>query len=104
VLLRPTAFEFLSVLPFGQARLADPAAAANRFAAILQSLEESHRLVLIDGGRSSELAAATLARLADATYFVIRLGETEAAQAQAALRDFRAAGARVLGCIATSSS
>jgi Mrp family chromosome partitioning ATPase len=103
VLLRPTTFDLLSVLPFGQARLGDPAAAANRLAAILQTLEADHRLVLIDGGRSSELAAATLARLADATYFVVRLGETEAAQAQSALRDFRAAGARVLGCIATSS-
>ena len=103
VLLRPTVFDMLSVLPFGQARLTDPGSGANRLAAILQALETDHRLVLIDGGRSSELAAATLARLADATYFVVRLGETEAAQAQSALRDFRAAGARVLGCIATSS-
>jgi Mrp family chromosome partitioning ATPase len=86
----------------GLARLGDPAAAANRLAAVVQTLEASYRLVLIDGGRSSELAAATLARLSDATYFVVRLGQTEAALAQAAVRDFRAAGARVLGCIATS--
>lgn len=101
-LVQPTAFESLSVLPLGQARLGDPAAAANRLAAVVQTLEASYRLVLIDGGRSSELAAATLARLSDATYFVVRLGQTEAALAQAAVRDFRAAGARVLGCIATS--
>ncbi len=69
---------------------------------MLQTLESEYRLVLIDGGRTSELAAATLARLSDATYFVIRLGQTEASLAQAAVRDFRAAGARVLGCIATS--
>ena len=42
-----------------------------------------------------------LARLADATYFVVQLGAVETSEAQAALRDFRAASARVLGCIAT---
>ncbi len=102
-LVQPMTLDGLSVLPFGKARLRDVAESANRLAAALQSLESEYRLVLIDGGRSSELAAATLARLCDATYFVIRLGETEAALAQAAVRDFRAAGARVLGCIATSS-
>jgi Mrp family chromosome partitioning ATPase len=71
-------------------------------AAVVQTLEARYRLVLIDGGRTSDPAAATLARLSDATYFVVRLGETGVAAAQAAVSDFRAAGARVLGCIATS--
>lgn len=102
-LVQRTTLDGVSLLPFGKARLRDVAESANRLAAALQLLEGEYRLVLIDGGRSSELAAATLARLCDATYFVIRLGETEAAFAQAAVRDFRAAGARVLGCIATSS-
>ena len=34
--------------------------------------------------------------------FVVHLGDTEVPQAHTALRDFRAAGARLLGCIATS--
>jgi len=97
-----TSFDNLSVLPLGKVRLPDPAAVANRLAAIVQSLEESYRLVIIDGGHTGERAAPALARLCDATYFVVRLGETEAAHAQSALRDFRAAGARLLGCIATS--
>jgi Mrp family chromosome partitioning ATPase len=101
--IAPTTLSGLRVLPFGKARLRDAAASANRLAATLQALESDYRFVLIDGGRSSELAAATLARLCDATYFVVRLGETEAAMAQSAVRDFRAAGARILGCIATSS-
>ena len=97
-----TSFDNLSVLPLGKVRLPDPASVGNRLAAIVQSLEESYRLVIIDGGRTGEQAAPALARLCDATYFVVRLGETEAVQAQSALRDFRAAGARLLGCIATS--
>jgi Mrp family chromosome partitioning ATPase len=100
--IRPTSFDNLSVLPMGQVRLPDPEAVANRLAAIVQSLEESYRLVIIDGGRTGGPAAPALARLCDATYFVVRLGETEAYQAQSALRDFRGAGARLLGCIATS--
>jgi Mrp family chromosome partitioning ATPase len=102
-LTQSTTLNGVSILPFGKARFRDLAESANRLAAALQSLESEYRLVLIDGGRTSELTAATLARLCDATYFVIRLGETEAALAQATVRDFRAAGARVLGCIATSS-
>ncbi len=97
-----TALANLFILPMGQVRLPDPAAAANRLAALVQSLEGAFRLVIIDGGRTSNRAAAALARLCDATYFVVRLGETDARQAQIALRDFRAAGARLLGCIATS--
>jgi Mrp family chromosome partitioning ATPase len=100
--IRATSFDNLSVLPMGKVRLPDPAAVANRLAAIVQSLEESYRLVIIDGGHTGGPAAPALARLCDATYFVVRLGETEAAHAQFALRDFRAAGARLLGCIATS--
>jgi Mrp family chromosome partitioning ATPase len=92
----------LSFLPIGKTRFPEPEPVASQLAALVQSLEAEYSLVLIDGGRTSELAAATLARLADATYFVIRLGHTEASVAQNALRDFRAAGARVLGCVATS--
>ena len=97
-----TAIENLSILPMGKVRLPEPGSVANRLAALVQSLEQEFRLVLIDGGRASDRAAAGLARLCDATYFVVRLGETDARQAQSALRDFRAAGARLLGCIATS--
>jgi tyrosine-protein kinase Etk/Wzc len=100
--IQPTSFENLSALPFGKVRMPDPAAAANRLTTLVQSLERSYRLILIDGGRTADPATAELSRLCDATYFVVRLGETEATVAQAALRDFRAAGARILGCIATS--
>ncbi|MEX2172910.1 MAG: hypothetical protein WD872_01025 [Pirellulaceae bacterium] len=100
--VQATSFPQLSIFPAGRGRLPDPASVLHRLSQLLETLESQYRLVLIDAGQTSELAAATLARLCDATYFVVRLGETEATQAQAALRDFRAAGARVLGSIATS--
>ena len=40
----------------------------------------------------------------DATYFVVRLGATEARAAQGALKAFRGSGARVMGCVATTAS
>jgi protein-tyrosine kinase len=98
---RPTAVAGLSFLPAGLLRHADLAAAGTRLDAICKQLAADFAFVLIDGGRSEELAAAVLARLAEATYFVVQLGTVEMGAAQAALRDFRAAGARVLGCIAT---
>jgi Mrp family chromosome partitioning ATPase len=98
---RPCALAGLSLLPAGLLRNVDLATAGPRAEEVLRQLAAEFSLVLIDGGRSGDLAATTLARLADATYFVVQLGTVEASQAQAALRDFRAAGARVLGCIAT---
>ena len=97
-----TTLDNLSVLPMGKSRLPDPATVANRMASLVQSLEEAFRLVLIDGGRASDRAAAGLAKFCDATYFVVHMGQTEVPEAQSALRDFRAAGARLLGCIATT--
>jgi ATPases involved in chromosome partitioning len=92
----------LSILPAGIARMPDPASVTDRLTSLVESLEGSYRFVIIDAGRASDRAAATLARMCDASYFVARLGETEASQAHAALNTFRVAGARLLGCIATS--
>src|SRR5262249_27111498 len=98
---RPTAVSGLSFLPAGLSRHVDLTTTGNRLDAICKQLVTDFSFVLIDGGRSAGWAAAVLARLAEATYFVVQLGAVEMGSAQAALRDFRAAGARVLGCIAT---
>lgn len=99
--IRALALDHLSLLPMGQASLPDPGAAGNRVSSLIQSLEGSFRLVLIDGGQAGAGSAA-LARMCDAAYFVVRLGQTEASDAQRALHEFRECGARVLGCIATT--
>jgi Mrp family chromosome partitioning ATPase len=97
----PTATSRLFFLPAGQQRLTDLSTAGSRLEAALKKLAGRFALVLIDGGHCGDLASSALARQTDATYLVIRLGAVEAATAQTALRDFRASGARVLGCIAT---
>jgi Mrp family chromosome partitioning ATPase len=101
-LLLPTAFRGLSFLPVGTQPFADLRSAADMLTTQLARLAGGFRLVLVDGGRTGDSAVTTLARACDAAYFVVRLGSVETAQAQQALRDFRAAGARVLGSIALS--
>jgi Mrp family chromosome partitioning ATPase len=96
-----TALPGVSLVPAGLLREVDLPATGTRLEEMLRQAAHDYSLVLIDGGRSGDLAASTLARLADATYFVVQLGTIEASEAQAALRDFRAASARILGCIAT---
>lgn len=100
-LCQPTSVGGLSLLPAGRIQAANLSAAGSRLGELLHELAGDFKLVLVDGGRTAELSAATLARLTDATYLVVKLGAVEAAEAQVALRDLRAAGARVLGCIAT---
>ena len=101
-LLQGTATERLFLLPAGQLGLANPAAAADETAKLLEQAEREFGIVLIDGGGAGDLLALTLGRLCDATYFVVRLGATDAIEAREALRRYRSLGARVLGCIATN--
>jgi len=96
----PTSFENLAFLPIGRGNL-NAATASDALSSLIPKLEAEFPLVLIDGGQSSGSLLAPLARSCDATYFVIRLGATDAKEAQAALKTFRGAGARVMGCVAT---
>jgi Mrp family chromosome partitioning ATPase len=98
---RPTAVSKLSFLPAGVMPHADLSTVGFRLEEVVQQLAAKYSLLLLNAGRTSDRGASDLAHLADATYFVVQLGTVETSEAQAALRDFRAAGARVLGCIAT---
>lgn len=94
-----TSFPNLAILPTGRANLT-VAGAADTLAGLIPKLEAEFPLILIDGGQSNGSLLMPLARSCDATYFVIRLGATDAKEAQGALTSFRAAGARVMGCVA----
>ncbi|HEX5104487.1 MAG TPA: hypothetical protein VFV87_11780 [Pirellulaceae bacterium] len=99
---QPTAFEGLAFLPAGRQRFIDlENSRADRLARALGQLSAEYDLVLLSGGQANDPAAGPLGRLSDATYIVVELGTVEAGQAQQALRELRAGGARVLGCIAT---
>jgi Mrp family chromosome partitioning ATPase len=102
-LVQPTAQAGLSFLPCGTQRFADLEASADLLARSVGQLGAQFDLVLVAGGRTGDSGLAALARLCDATYVVVQLGTVEATQAQHALRDLRAGGARVLGCIATGA-
>lgn len=97
----PLATRGVRILAAGLYAPGDNAADEVRIEAMLRQIVGEYSLVLIDGGPAEGHLATTLARHANATYLVVELGEVEAIQAQAALRDLRATGARVLGCIAT---
>jgi protein-tyrosine kinase len=101
--LLPTSFDKLSFFPTGRGNLSVESAAAT-LTSFIPELESEHTLVLIDGGQSSGSLLLPLARSCDATYFVIRLGTTDAKEAQSALKSFRAAGARVMGCVAVMAN
>ncbi len=96
-----TATGGLSFLPAGQLRHYDFSTAGSGLESSLAELSGEFDRVLIDAGRAGEPGVAALARQADATYLVVELGSVETSAAQAALAELRAAGARVLGCIAT---
>jgi len=97
---RPTTVEKLMFLPTGLSGL-DVEQTRVRWGTVLEQLTAGSECVLVDAGSTSDPVASTLARIADATYLVVQLGTVEANDAQKALAEFRAAGARVLGCIAT---
>jgi Mrp family chromosome partitioning ATPase len=91
----------VSVLPAGRGQPGDLLAEARRLEEILHEAADQFSLVLVDGGRSVDRSAGLLGRLADLVYFVVQLGAVETSEAVRALAEFRAASARVVGCIAT---
>lgn len=99
--LQPTAVQGLTFLPAGTERFSNLAESASDLARVFGQLAAGFDLTLVDGGRTGDPALSTLATLCDATYVVIQLGAVQATEAQQALRELRASGARVLGCIAT---
>jgi Mrp family chromosome partitioning ATPase len=96
----PTALGNVALVPCGTVSAKVTDVPDDRFAALLRRLGVRHSHTIVDAGRVEDRAAPAIARLCDGAYFVIRLGVVEAARAERALKDYRAAGARVLGCIA----
>jgi len=97
---QPTATKQLSFVPVGQMQLPTDFALKDRLDEVLTRLKADCDCVLIDAGDANGELASALARGCDATYLVVELGTVELNTAQAALARLRAAGARVLGCVA----
>ena len=103
-LILPTLLPNVSLLPAGRRALSDSLGVVDHLAQLLAKLEGRFALIVIDGGSHAQPLSPSLARLCDATYFIVRLGATEARTATTALKTFRASGARVMGCVATTAS
>jgi len=97
--VRMTATENLSFIPNGSSPAGD-ALPSGRLGQVFEDFSDNFACVLVDCGRVSDADASALACVADATYLVVQLGTVETSVAQSALARLRAAGARVLGCIA----
>ncbi len=103
-LVLPTLLPNVSVIPAGRKALPDSLGVIDHLAQLLAKLEERFALILIDGGIHTHAISPSLARLCDATYFIVRLGATDARTATTALKAFRGCGARVMGCVATTAA
>jgi Mrp family chromosome partitioning ATPase len=96
-----TATKQLSFVPAGKAEPGNESAIGDVLEKALAQLKADFDCLLIDAGNAGSDSASALAQASDAAYLVVELGAVETNTAQAALAGLRAAGARVLGCIAT---
>lgn len=96
-----TSVPHLAFLPLGQGRLSRRAALPDRVRLTLTHWRRDFLYRVIAGGVEISAALGAWARHCDATYLVVQLGVAERQQAAAATGTLVAAGARLLGAIAT---
>jgi Mrp family chromosome partitioning ATPase len=72
---------------------------ADGWAAALSQLRQQYRMVLIGVSGTASPTTAAITRWADATYLLIRPGQTGQRAARQALRELRRCGGRVLGSL-----
>jgi Mrp family chromosome partitioning ATPase len=94
----------LRFVPFGDRRLARNPIAPGSVSALLSQLHQDCRYVVMAAGIETSKLLAMLSRASDGTYLIVQLGAAQR-QDTSALADFLSrAGARLLGCIATSAA
>jgi Mrp family chromosome partitioning ATPase len=92
-----TSLERLAVLPFGHGPTQAVPAGLEAIAAAWRV--EGYTTVL-DAGSLSAAWALRVSQLADATYLLVRVGETPADAAVSAVNRFRLSGGKLTGCVA----
>ncbi|MCU0959294.1 MAG: hypothetical protein MUF48_04255 [Pirellulaceae bacterium] len=91
----------LAFLAFGQGRLARRAASADLMRTAVAQWRRDYRYTVIAGGVEASASLGALARQCDATYLVVQLGVADRQQTTLAAQTLMAAGARLLGSVAT---
>jgi Mrp family chromosome partitioning ATPase len=100
--LVPTALERLNLLPAGREGVTNFKTTDDALAVLLRDVKHHYRFVLVDAGCYAEPLAASLARICDATYFVVQLGQTDSESAATAVAQLQAEGARMRGAVVNS--
>ncbi len=101
--VRPTTWAGLKAVPAGSHRHDIQLARSAEIEQVLLRCRESYGLVLLDLGFLDAAHVVPIARRCDATYLVVRLGETERQHARTALARLQYAGVPALGCLLSAA-
>ncbi|MHB0957265.1 MAG: P-loop NTPase family protein [Pirellulaceae bacterium] len=96
-----TAIPHLSFLAFGESLVWRRIVAHEAVHGLVTEWRQSFRYAVISAGGDLNPLTSLLARCCDATYLVVQLGQAEKDQMLAVARELTAAGARLLGSVAT---
>lgn len=99
----PTTWAGLHAVPAGRHRHDIQAVRSAEIEHSLASCREAYHTVLIDLGSVDAMHVVPVARRCDATFLIVRLGETPRQHARTALARLQYAGVNALGCILTTA-
>ena len=102
--VQPTSIDGLSILPGGVGTAANATSADGSFDELLSECSRDADLMLFDGGLASNPATLPMASACDGTIVVVRLGETNAADARRFVKSLRKSGVHVLGSIVVGAA
>jgi Mrp family chromosome partitioning ATPase len=100
--LEPTPIGNVRFLPFGDSRKALNPIAPDKVRATLADLRQAACYTVIAAGTGTGSLHAILSRHSDGTYLVVQLGVASHQDTSGLARFLSRAGARLLGCVATS--
>ncbi len=97
-----TGIHNVQFLPFGDRRTARNPIATSAVQAFVADLRQLYRYVIIASGTGTNPIQAMLSRHCDGTYLVVQIGVAERQETSDLAHYLTRAGARLLGCVATS--
>jgi Mrp family chromosome partitioning ATPase len=93
----------LSILPCGRGAFPAATHLETRIPLLLSGLSERWPWIVVQGGAADSALTGSFAGACQGSYVVVRLGQTAPSEAAEALAILNAAGACILGCVATNA-
>jgi Mrp family chromosome partitioning ATPase len=93
----------LSILPCGRGAFPAATQLETRIPLLLSGLSERWPWIVVQGGAADSALTGSFAGACQGSYLVVRLGQTTPTEAAEALAILNAAGACILGCVATNA-